>query len=161
MLTGTILIKPLKRTMNRDDKKECEIRPYRPALVKGGQPAPGIREMPLQGYLLICKPGIGITIRYHQSPVIKGRPDDRCTVHRMIRDKEERLGDRINLLGDGLTDDPSDPCCTGLTGKEGINIGELLLQRGKEGALPRAVNPLDRYQQKTPLLMRSSGMAPV
>lgn len=161
MLTGIFSIQPLKRTMNRENEKEREIRPYRPSFMKSGQPAPGILEMPAQGYLLIRKPGIGITIRYHQSPGIKSRPDDSCTMHRMIRDKEERLCYRINLLGDCLTDDLPNPCCTRLPGKDGIAIGKLLLQRGKKGALPCPVDTLDRYQQKTPLLMRSSGMAPV
>jgi len=128
MFTGTVLIKPLDCMVDRENEKEREIRPYRPSFMKSGQPATGIGEMAAKGHLLICEPGVGISIRYHQPPFSKSRPDHRCTMHRMICNEEERLGDRINLLGDRLPDDPADPCCTGLPCEDRIAICKLVFE---------------------------------
>jgi len=79
----------------------------------------------------------------------------------MVGGKEKGFGDGVDLICDGPSHLIAYPGGAGLPGKDRGEVRKSALKRGKEGALPAAIDPLQGDQDHLPLRRFSRGIVPL
>jgi hypothetical protein len=120
MFAPVLFYEPLQRCIDRHNEQECFIRDNGPAIMQRLQPREGFIDDSRERHLLVRVAAVSVPIGDYKTAVGERGTDDSCNMGCMVRNEQERFGDRVRLFRDRPSHGFTDPCRTRFPRENGM-----------------------------------------